>query len=331
MSPVPTSVDVNDSDREGMAGVIQSKDGHKLFLALATGTEDNPADINAPKYFVASNLPEGANVTLSVAGVPGTLVNRVGFEKTFTAAVDKSHIAVFDKISDEGKPLWGEFTFKVTADGADALDGGKRFIGNKGAAYQKRLKTYKDSVQGDYDKEIADLREYITTVKSVQVDASKEIANYKGGWAAAGLRSKITTDWLAFTKSSQPLLAQLEASIKSHMTGDKQPKFHTRAFQDLSTTVGQLQQLVKAHSDRLSGIAPTANADELEGLVQASVLALETWLAQAVAKSPFDSHSPEVAAKAPASASGSVARPSAAPAAGAPAAKTVPATGGGAH
>lgn len=331
-SPIPATVDVSEEDRESMVEVVKAKEGHRLFLALAKGTEENPADPATPRFFVASNFPEGTPISLTVTGVAGTLVNRLSFEKTYTANVEKGHVAKFEKIDDDGKPIWGEFNLKVTAEGAEPLDGGKRFIGTKGGAYQKRLKAYKDSIQGDYDKEITELREFITTLKNLQVEASKQIADYKTNWMVPANRTRISADWASFTKNSQALIAQLDANLKARQGTDKQPKYHARAFQDVGTTLGQLGQLVKVHGERLTGATPSGNADELDGLVQAGVQALEAWLAQAVAKTPFegaqaapDAGKPAPVPPAPVPAPAPAAAPAAAPSTPAAVAPVVPA------
>lgn len=333
-SPIPADLDVNDEDREAMEAAVKAKPdtGGRLVLARARGTEDNPADPTSPKFYVATNLPEGTAVSMTATGVPGTLVNRISFEKTFTANVDKDHIAVFGQVKEDGKPLWGEFILKVTAEGAQPLEPRNVFIGGKGGPYQNRLKQYKESVQADNDKEIEELREFIATIKSQQAESSKLIADYKAQWAVPANRAKVTSDWTAFSGKSLGFLAQVEQKLKDRLGGSTPPKFHLRAYQDVSTTVGQLSQLVRAHSDRLAGaISVAGNADELDGLVQAGVLALEAWLGQAVAKSPFDTSRPAEPSPAsvspPASVPASVpaAAPPAAPAAAPAAAATAPA------
>lgn len=291
--PLPSDLDVSEDDKAVMSEAAKTKPdaGMKLVLAQSIGTEDSPADPTTPKYYVATNLAEGAAVTLTVTGVPGTLVNRVSFEKSFTANVEKTHLAVFDKISDEGKPLWGEFMLKVSAEGAEPVEI-KKFIGNRGGTYQSRLKAFKDNVQSEYDKEIDELRQFITTLKAEQADASRLIKEYKDGWATATLRTKIISDWTAYTSKAGNFLGAIEQKLKERLGGTAQPKHHARAFQDVSTTVSQLQQLIKTHGDRISGANPGANADELDGLVQAGVQALELWLAGAVSKNPFDASKP---------------------------------------
>ncbi len=289
-SPLPSDLDVTEEEKAAMNDVAKTKPdaGLKMMIAQATGTEDSPPDPTAPKYYVATNLPEGTTISMHVMGVPGTLVNRLSFEKTFSAMVDKTQLAVFEQINDNGKPLWGEFNFKVTAEGAEPLEVKGKFIGNRGGSYQSRLKTYKDNVQAEYDREVDELRQFITTLKAEQADASRLIKEYKEGWAMPTSRPKITADWTALTSKAGNFLGQIELKLKERLEGSQPPKYHARAFQDVATTTGQLQQLIRAHGDRMSGNLPSANPDELDGLVQAGVQALESLLAAAVARSPFD-------------------------------------------
>lgn len=327
-SPLPSNLDVSEEDKATMTALVTTKPeaGAKLLIAQARGSEESPADPTSPKYYVATNLAEGATVTLTVTGAPGKLVNRLSFEKTFTATVDKTHLATFDQVKDDGKPLWGEFTLKATADGAEAVELTGMFIGAKGPSYQNRLKQFRESVQGEYDKEIEELRQFITTLKGEQADASRLIKEYKELWAVPANRTKVTADWTQFTSKSQNFLGQVEQRLKERLSGQTPPKYHARAFQDVSTTLGQIQQLVKAHGERLAGSTTTSgNPDELDGLVQAGVLALESWLSQAVSKNPFDATKPTndklptaPAAPAPAPAAAPAETPSAAPAAATP-------------
>ncbi len=293
-SPLPSNLDVKEEDLADFNVVVKMKreEGAKLAIAQARGPEDAPLDTTSPdypKYYVATNLPEGTSVTLTLTGVPGTLVNRTTFENSYTATVDKTHLAVFSAVKDaSGKPLWGQFNLKAAAEGAEPVEARGMFIGNKGGPYQSRLSKFKESVQAEYDKEIEELRQFITTLKAEQADASRLIKAYKEDWPVQALRTRVSTDWTGFVNKAQNFLGQIEQKLKDRLGGAAPPKYHARAYQDVSTTLGQLQQLVKAQSERLAGTEPSANIDELDGLVQAGVLALEAWLAQAVAKSPFD-------------------------------------------
>jgi len=287
-SPIPSDLDVIAEDLEAMnsAVAVPADAGSKLHLALARGTEDNPADDTAPKFYVATNLPEGTPITLALTGKTGTLVNRVSFEKAYTSPVGKNKMAVFERVQDDGKPLpMGEYTLKLSADGAEPVTLERFLGGKKGGVYNDRLKKYKDRLQAEYDKEMQELKEYIDTLKSVQADISKRVAEYKAGWAAPANRARILADWKSFSLTALGLITQLDAKLK----GRNAPQvFHPRAFEDVATTLSQHQQLIQMHGQRLEGATPAANPDEIEGLTQAGVLSLEQFLSQALVKSPFD-------------------------------------------
>lgn len=288
-SPIPSDLDVIADDLEAMRATLAAPEGSaKMHLALARGTEDNPADDTAPKFYVATGLAEGTGITLTVTGQPGTLVNRLSFEKSFNASVNKDHLAVFESVQDGGKPLpMGEYTIKVAAEGAEPLTLTRFLGGKKGAIYSDRLKKYKDKLQGDYDKEMQELKEYVDTLKSVQTDISKRTGEYKTGWATAANRPRILADWKSFSLGAQGMASQVDTKLKARVAAATQT-FHPRAFEDVSTTLGQIQQLLQMHGQRLEGATPSGNPDELEGLAQAGVVSLEQFLAQALVKSPFD-------------------------------------------
>lgn len=286
-SPIPSDLDVIPDDLENMRAVASGSTGQgQLFLALARGTEDDPADDTSPKFYVATTLPEGSSVSLDLVGQPGTLVNRVSFEKTFTATVGKKHLAVFDKISDDGKPLpMGEYVLKVSAEGAEPLTNNRFLGGKKGGAYNDRLKRYKEKLQGEYDKEMQELREYVDTLKTLHAEVAKRLAEFKAMTPAT--RAKVAYDWKSFAPSAQAMIAQLDQKVRARASGAT-ALYHPRAFQDVNSSLSQMQQLVALHGQRVEGAAPAQNVDEVDGLVQASLISLEQWIAQALVKSPFE-------------------------------------------
>lgn len=317
-SPLPSDLDVLPSDLETMVETVkQDASQPRLFAALAKGTEENPADDTNPKFYVASNLPEGTAVTLQITGEPGTLVNKIRFEKSFTATIGASKLAVFDQVKDDGKPLpMGDYKIKISAEGAPALDEARFLGGKKGAVYDRRLKQYKEKLQGEYDKEMAELRQFIETLKSMQGEVSKKIADYKAGVANPAMRSKLAFDWKNYSANFQGMATQFEGKVKERMNAAGEEKYYPRAYQDIASTLAQLIQLAQLHGTRVEGGTPASNPDELEGLVQAGVVSQEQWLAAAVVKSPFDALKESAAP-----AAGGAAPPhAAAPAAAAPAA-----------
>jgi hypothetical protein len=341
-SPIPADLDVLPDDLELLKETVKAPaaEGGRLYLAPAKGTDENPADDSAPKFYVGSNLPAGTPVSMAIVGKPGSLVNRVSFEKQFSAVVNEGHLAVFERLEDDGKPLpMGEYSVKVSAEGAAPLAFDRFMGGKKGAVYQDRLKKYKDKLQADYDREMQELRETIDTLKQLSADTTKKIAEYKAGWNAPANRARLTADWKTFSSGAQLMLTQLDQKLKARNASGV-VTYQPRAFQDVGTTVAQVQQLIQAHGKRLEGVAPTVNLDELEGFVTSGVASLEQSLAQALVKSPFDvlgtkggqdggatnGAAPEATAAPANGNSASVAAPEAAAPAATPAPQTAPAT-----
>lgn len=288
-SPLPSDLDVTPADFERMKEAVKGDPAQPAMVAaLARGTEDNPADDTAPKFYVASNLPEGTPVTMTIEGRLGTLVNKLRFEKSFSATVNSQKLAVFEEVKDEGKPIpMGEYLVKFSAEGAAALEETRFLGGKKGAVYDRRLKQYKDKLQESYDKEMAELRQFIETLKSLQGEVSRKIAEYKAGVSNPALRARIVYDWKTYSQSFFGLASQFDTKVKERMSANEE-KYHPRTYQDVASTLSQLQQLVQLHGSRVEGATPPSNPDELEGLIQASVIGLEQWLASAVVKGPFD-------------------------------------------
>ena len=318
-SPIPSNLDVAPDDFEAMKAVVKQPiaNGGHFYLGMAKGTEDNPVDATAPKIYVATNLAEGTQVSLQLVGQVGTLVNRVSFEKTFSATVNKEHLAVFEQVKDDGKPIpMGEYDLKVSAAGAETLSASRFLGGGKGGAYQDRLKKYKDKLQGEFDKEMAEFREFIETLKSLQADVSKKIADYKSGWAVPANHVKINSEWKASATAASQMLSQLDQKIKAKQAATGVQIYNPRTLQDVATLVSQMGQLIQAHGQRLDGAAPaTVNIDELEGLTKAAVTTLDQWLTQTLVKSPLEALS---------GAGANVSSPTAAPVTAAPATAAPP-------
>jgi len=290
-SPIPSSLDVIPDDLEAMKLLLKepADQGGKFYLAQARGTEDNPADVTSPKFYVATNLPEGAAVTLQLTGQVGTLVNRTSFEKSFSAQVNAQKLAVFEQVQDDGKPVpMGEYELKISAEGAEMLVVSKFLGGNKGGVYQDRLKRYKDKLQGEYDKEMQEFREFIETLKNSHAELSKSLEEYSKGWATVANRTKIVTDWRTYAATVSALLVQLDQKAKAKATNTNPATFHPKSLQEVISLVAQMQQLVQLHSQRISEQPPSGDVAQLDEMAKAGIAALEQWLTQALVKNPFD-------------------------------------------
>lgn len=285
-SPIPSDLDVIPEDLENLVAAVKSSDAPRLHLALARGTEDNPADDTAPKFYVGTSLPDGTEVTLQLTGQPGTLVNRTSFQKSYTAKVAKN-LATFESVQDDGKPLpMGEYDLKVIAEGAEPFAASRFLGGKKGGVYQDRLKRYKEKLQGEYDKEMAEMKELIDTLKSMYGELAKRSTDYKASVTNPSLKGRVVSDWRSYSMSAQVLAGQIDQKVKAKAATPN--AFHPRAIQDIASTLINVQSFLQSHTQRVEGAAPAVNPDELEAAIATSVNALEQWLAQALIKSPLD-------------------------------------------
>ncbi|MGZ3713612.1 MAG: GYF domain-containing protein, partial [Bdellovibrionota bacterium] len=269
-SPIPSNLDVLPDDKENLALLVKEpvSKGKKFAVAQARGTEDNPADDTSPKFYVATNMPEGTKINLTLSGKPGTLVNKINFEKTYTAPVAKTQIATFE-LQDDGKPLaMGEYAMKVTAEGADAYEVNKFLGGKKGAVYERRLKQYREKLEKEYADEVEELREFVSTLKNIQVPLEKHLDAFKTTLRSPADHGHELADWKTFVASFDGMTTQLESKLKSHLDAPDQ-SYYPRAYQDIAATLGQLRALAKGNAERMSGAASSVNFDEVLGLVQA--------------------------------------------------------------
>ena len=288
MSVIPRNLDVAPDAMEAMNALIEQKPdagGGKFYLAMAKGSEENPSDETNPKFYVATNLPVGTSISLQITGVQGTLVNRLSLEKAFSASVTKGQYAIFEDFRDDGKPIpMGDYKVKISAEGAKPLETMKFLGGKKGAVYEKRLKQYKDKLQGDYDKEMSELRELVSTLKTLQTELSNKMVEYKGGAPHA----KLAIDWRAYYPTFQGLAGQMEQKIKDYNGQTGVTRYHPRTLQDISTTLTQMTEWAQMHQQRIEGMAVSGNIDEKEGLVEAGVVSLDKWVSEAILKGPFE-------------------------------------------
>ncbi|MCO5143834.1 MAG: DUF4339 domain-containing protein [Oligoflexia bacterium] len=288
-SPIPSDLDVIPDDLELMKELVKSpsEQGGKFYFATARGTETEIADPTAPKFYVASNLAQNTEVTLKLVGKPGTLVNRPSFNKEWKANVEKNQIATFAKIDDDGKPLpLGFYMITVSANGAEPLETEKFLGGSKGAAYEKRLKTYKDKLNEDYDKEIQELKQYIDTLKVVSTEVQKRLSDYKN--SAAGDRAKVVSDWNLNVPRFEGLISDMKQSVDKVIADSSRKNFYQDKYEQLSLTAQTAIDLFEAHKARTMNSPPTKNPDELETKFMTSIADLDAWFAKALVKSPIE-------------------------------------------
>jgi hypothetical protein len=291
-SPIPSDLDVLPSDLEKMVEVAKApaQEGGRFFLALSRGSEDNPADDTNPKFYIATNLPVDTGLSMKVSGKSGTLVNRVTFEKDVKTSVTKQRFATVESIQEDGKPIpMGEYTITISAEGAEPLVLERFLGGKKGGPYQERLKRYQAKLQGEYDKEMEELRQYVETLKTAAADIGKKLADYKAKSVNPQAKASLKYEWDSFSPTASTMISQVDQKIRARPQADaNNTVYHPKAFADIQSTAGQMLQLLQAQTAKVAGQVPTSSPDELEGLVQAAVVSLEQFLAGALTKSPLD-------------------------------------------
>ncbi len=285
-SPIPNMEDVNQADLEKMRAVVKSSKtaGGKFILVRAVG------DDITPTYYVATNLPEGTQVHIELEGVSGTLVNAIQMKKSFSGTVDKRQLAVFPGMSDEGKPLpMGDYQASVTAEGAEPLKEAI-FIGapKKNHIYEHRMSQYKEKLQAAYDKEMQELKEYISTMHSLFGDLTAKITRNMTMGVSAAQRSALMMEWQKYLNQSfLPMMTQMQQKLKEMQD---QPQYAERIYQDqpkqLSNILSEMVQLADVETKRLQSGA--ASSSQLGTNIKTELDGIEKWFAEAIMKAPLD-------------------------------------------
>ncbi len=207
ISPIPSLDDVAPEDYEDLrsaALVNPQKGGPRVGFALSR------ADPWAPAFYVASNLPDGADFEIYVEGLPDTLLNSLGFSGSVGARLEKllGKSGVLKQA--DGKPLpRGEYVVfvmeaekqppdvkEILASAAPSslktsasLPKGRKTVakktyflgGARDAAYQARLKEFHDRLRQKAQAELTELRQYSMTLESELGDSKTNFARLRKG------------------------------------------------------------------------------------------------------------------------------------------------------
>ncbi len=337
-SPVPNLEDVPPEKLEEMKATAKApaEAGGKLLLVQAQG------DDFSPTFYVATNLAEGTQVTLKIDGIPGTLVNAISFSQSWTAAVEKTKLAVFRSLSVEGKPLpMGDFKIKVKAPGATDLTLDQFIGGKKNHIYDRRMKTWKEKLQGELDRELLELKEIAASLRSIYSDHEKMMNAARVSGISGPQRAAISSKWDKFGTEMDLFTKELAEKLSDRV---KLPGFADRFFPDLLKRcidwLPRLNAVRHKERERVQSFSAPVNA-EAEAALLAELVAIESALTEAATKNPLEilaerakSAAPSAAPAAPATDAAPVAPadtatppPAAAPAApsAAPAAPATPA------
>jgi hypothetical protein len=192
ISPIPKLDDVSIDDYEDLksaaTGKVEEK-GPKVAFALAH------ADLFFPQFYVASNLPDGAEFEVYVEGVPETLLNQLNFSAQVKANIVKRLGKTASVKFQDGKPVpRGEYTVYIMEAEQQpelvkstlasvapsnerisaALPKGRKLIskktyflgGNKDATYVSRLKEFHEKLKTKADAELNEIKQFSATLES---------------------------------------------------------------------------------------------------------------------------------------------------------------------
>ena len=283
-SPIPDMEDVKPADLEKMRAVVKSPEAGTFFLARAVG------DDVTPTFYVATNLAEGVSVTLEFEGVSGTLVNALHFKKQFSSTVDQRRLAVFSAVSDNSKPLpMGDYHVTISSPGAQPLKE-LVFIGlaKKNHIYERRMAQYKQKLQEQYDQEMQELKEYLSTERSLFEGLTAKITQ---GLLLSGnqaQKAQIFKEWSIFLDSHNKMAQEIEKKLKESIGS---PQFSERIYPDqlkrLLDLIGKIGVLAQEEDQRIrNGTAPVKTGTG-EAIKQ-EFSELDSWLATALMRSPIE-------------------------------------------
>lgn len=312
LSTVPKLEDVKPEELRALrsaAGTPLGRDGPRLAIALSAADPENPV------FYVASNLPDGARITIHLDGVADTLLNQLTSQSelnvTLSGNFGRSEVA---RLAD-GKPLpRGEYRViavdapaqppevkklllerpSVTLSHSPWPDREVRLIGKKtlflggprDQNYFARLKEFHDKVHDKAVSELAELKQFSSTLESQLnslVAKSEELRKGKASRMAARKKA-----WAGFDAQWSGLEDQLDQSFRKWTPETIKSEVFYDSLYDQLTRSGQLiDQVHELEGESLGGTDPHSDpesglkAEQAVTAAQAAVARLKASIDQA--------------------------------------------------
>lgn len=192
LSPIPRLDDVSAEDLallKAAASQPLHKAGPKVAIVLSRG------DLLAPRFYVSTNLPDGAQFDVVLEGIPDTLLNQTQFQGQARVTIEKRMAKTVDFRFQDGRPIpRGEYLVYVaeSANQPEALSRvldplaptlmslpqvfpkGRRLVAKKGyflggpkdQVYAARLKEYHDKLRQKAEGELAEIKQFAMTLEN---------------------------------------------------------------------------------------------------------------------------------------------------------------------
>lgn len=291
LSPIELPEEVPQSERDALISVIKSDlaGGARFATALATGEEMNPT------FFIASNLPNGTNLTVLLQGRKGTLINAISYEKKVFVEV-QNHLARTSRFLLDGtKPLpKGEYLLVIyEADAQNtvvsqalqslpkrmppsmipkekvAFTMDTYFLGGKkDEDYLARLKEFNQRIQSRITQEIAELKQISVTLESMANESAVKFF----GLAKPPLDKKKKAQWQKYHGTYLTMAGQIKTAL-SKLT--PQLLHQEYALPDLYTKLKDVFVLTEGlHQSEDDFMLTSGNMEEVRKKARATVDAL---------------------------------------------------------
>jgi hypothetical protein len=299
VSPIPALEDVTPEDYDELkqAAMQRLDKGPRIAISVST------ADLFAPSFYVASNLPDGTVIDVYLEGSPDTLLNQLSFSGKTQATIDKK-LGVSGKVRfGEGKPLpRGEYVAYAT-EGAQqpdavhailgsvppvaakvpaALPVGLRLLaskpmflgGVKDTTYASRLKEFHDKLREKATAELAETKQLSITIESQLTASSAKFAQLRKLVRGAKIPPAARKGWHEFNTQWSKLEQELRTSYD---------KWTDEALAS-EYFYGMLYSLTKAAGDAV-GKLHQMQTDFFEGKVDPKAFEIQRGSAVSVAES----------------------------------------------
>ena len=309
ISPIPHLEDVSPEEYADLkiAARAQLKtQGPLLAVALAN------ADASLPAFYLASNLPDGSQLDVYVQGVPDTLLNQLWFDSKVGAAIKKKIGKTEVVRFPDGKPLpRGQYSVYVAAaenqpPAVHALmdkiptigktisgipKSARVFLtktyflgGAKDEVYTSRLKEFHDKLMAKATGELAELKQFSTSLDSQLTGTLSRFNDLKRGKGKPTLTQK--KNWGAFSQTWNQFNSQLADTFKKWTPDAIQNQFfYGMLYQTTLSTAQAIQSLHDFQDRYFSGLSnPRAfeiQIGEATSFAQSAMTGLQAKIEQA--------------------------------------------------
>ncbi len=293
-----------EENRELQAAVRESYRTDAPAIAIAMSR----ADLFAPNFYLATNLPDGATLDVLIEGVPETLLER--FRLTVRAsAVVRNGLARTPAFRQEnGLPFpRGEYRISVSCGSCDksilsqgngrVLTQKTYFIGGvKDADYDQKLATYHEQLRIQAQDELGELKQVLETLEAQFRETTqryRSLLETKGVPSTADAKT-----WASFSGRWSGLQAQIN-SLFARWTPEalEAGYFHASLYSSLKMAGERVQRLHKTQSAAFEARPPFASGEaaietEITG-IQNSLETLRTKVERALTLPPTANGMPQ--------------------------------------